>query len=329
MDNNTLQNIYPVNNPATSPTMPTNQPTPNVDPTPKKNKKPLIIVSIIIVLLLISTGFGVALVLMSKTPKSETPQVVDTNFENMSKEQALAFAKEHYGKKYVPEGLIDDEIRLNNGLNDYTLLYSYRNEADILKMAEESVMNIDESDNRPLEQRFSINKVSDLYSTVTKTDNSAKGAGSVRYLGICLNKEIADYREEESVYDDGTISIDSYLTIKKLNRDTAEKVLKIYAITEVYGRMIHSYEFQDLDDEYRLRINFVGIGLTSFNVEDANHTVTTYYMAWSVDKKTGELNAVRVSETDGSRNFVINTYELNNEEYLELAEAMAIEDAEE
>ena len=322
MDNNMPQNVNPVGAPPASPVTPVSSPMPYADPVPKKNKKPLIIVAIVLVLLLIAVGVGATLLLTSKSSNSDTSETTNTSFEKITKEQAFAFVKDYYGKNYVPDGFIDDEIKLKDDQNAYTLLYSYEKEADIPRIADESIMNIEENNSYPLEQRFKVKKVSDLYSTVTQTDKLANGSNTIRYLGICFNKEYVDYRQEEMIDSNGSASINDSLTLKKLDKDTAEKVLKAYVVPEVYGRLIHSYEFQDLENEYRLKVNFVGVGVTALNTT-ADHTVVTYYMDWSVNKSTGKLNAVFVNTTDYSRNFVVNSYKLNDKEYNELVEIMS------
>lgn len=324
MDNNMPQNTNSVGSPFISPAPPTAPaPMPYTAPTPKKSKKPLIIAGVAVILLLIGVSVTVSLLLSNKSSEEKDDTVLTTaRFEDMTKEQAFAFFKKYYGKNYMPKGLVDEKMKLKDGLKAYNLLLSYENEADIPKIANESTMNLYRDETYPLEQRFNVEKASDLYSIVTATDKIPADTDEIRYLGICFNKEYVDYRDVEETDSDGSVSVDRSLTLKKIDKETAEKVLKIYATTEIYGRTIHSYALEESDNAYKIKVNLIGVGVTSLSAS-ADHTLNTYYMAWSIDKKTGDLDAVFVRPADYSRNFVINSYKLSDDEYNELFKIMS------
>ena len=284
----------------------------NTIPAPKKSKRLLIFV--ILGFVFFAIGLAAYFIVSSKTSNTG---ITASNFDKMTKEQAIAFLKKNYGHNYLPEGFVDQRAALNGDLSAYHLLYSYENEADIPQIADDSVMNLYHDTSANLDQRFKIEKVSDVYSVVTQTDKVIRNAADIRYLGICFNKNFVDYSSVEETDEKGGLSLNDRLIFKKLDKSTVEEGLKVYAATQMYGHLAQSYVFEDLGDEYKLRINAIGIGITAFKAT-SEHTIDTYYIDWSVDKKTGRVEAVYANPTEHSRYFVVNSYNLTDSEYDEL-----------
>ena len=303
-------------------------------PKPKKSKKPLFITIWVLSFAIIAVEVTmIVLHLMSGSSDYSS-----TAFEDLTKEQAVAFLEDAHsrGGSHQPEGFVDKEISdavvVDNGLlvSDLKIIYSYDTLEDLEEMARKKYSghtgpftlnkNLEDFDD------FTI-KEYDYYAIVTPNQED----GSSRDSLFSFKRKYLDYDMKET----SSNSYNTVYQIKTKNPEIVNQLLRIYAFfykTEwgVRGN-IFSYDFNELNDQYVLTVNYVGAGINMDLANDpakyqaafANSTtpeiygINLYKRSFIANKDDGQIKLTHTS--DGSTMDVIKSFSITTEEFNNLS----------
>ena len=232
--------------------------------------------------------------------------------ENISKEEALSVIERQIDTKCFPDGLIPTSYNLRPDEFTRKILYSYDDPSEVLGIAQDSVMGLDDSnslEDRPLDE-FIIDEVTDYY-TIVSIDPAKVSCGELNknqstiscYRGISFNRAYLNYYEEV----DGSSHNDR---IKFTNTDPefAELALKIILASDIWNSdSLYDYYFEQNETNYTLTGIYFGVGLDMTNLENATasnlpYAINLYEKKLILDKESGQYSWERYSTTLGEGN---------------------------
>lgn len=260
-----------------------------------------------------------------------------TNFEDLTKEEALAFLQAQTDitgtlpKNYVGEEISNAVITNGNTIvSDLDLIYSYDTIEELKEMAHKKYSglsflakdNTEEYD----DNNFEITEY-DYYAIVTP--KRAKGATScdVGYYNDCdslfsFKRSYLDHHQEETT----PHSYNDVFYLRTQDPDIINYLLRIYTFFSRvgFGRHgnIYSYNFEEQDDKYILTVNNVGAGINTellknpynYATNSEMYGINLYLRRFAADKSDGRIYTIptETGVTEDVKSFPITEEELRS-----------------
>jgi len=316
--------------------------------TKNPNKPCLIILSILSFLIVILGATNVAIYLTRNNDANvgtNTPEannnvddiVSSTAFEDLTKEQALAFLRAQTDitgtlpKNYVGEEISNAVITSGTTIiNDIELIYSYDTIDDLKEMANERYSDLDffSSDNTDEydENNYEI-KEYDYYAIVTPKRTEKSTPCDYNHTSDCdsllsFKRSYLDYHQEETT---PTSFNDAYY-LNTQNPDIINYLLRVYSFFSGVGfgshGNIYSYKFEEEDDKYVLTVNNVGAGINSellknpdkYTNDSEIYGINLYFRRFAADKSDGRIYTIptETGVTEDVKSFPITEEELRS-----------------
>ncbi len=311
--------------------------TPPVMDKKKSDKSFLILVIIGIVLavgILIFTFVNNGNFLKKEDKEDQPAQVGSGEFEDLTKEEAIAFLKTQDGVRGIlPDGYVGEEITsavIMNGnvhVSDIRLIYSYSNLEELKQMAHRQFYGYDHDD---YEDDFQI-KEYDYYAIVTpnraiNATSCDRGLYNECDSVLSFKSEYFNYYRSEKTYEEnGTTATEANDVAYMITRDPeiVNYILRVFTFfssvggSSSYGN-IYSYDFEEQDDKFVLTVNNVGAGA---NMDLYKHggkidtlAINLYRRRFVASKSDGLVYTVRIND-DGWVMDYIKSIPITEEEF--------------
>lgn len=313
---------------------PIQAPTPNEPPQKAKPNIsiPYIITAIILIAIIITSVIFI-IIALNRPPKNtgeesnnntakidfDADKICEQrpNFDDLTKESAYAYKLAVQNDQYCAiSALIDDEdLRPEYPKTLYFLLYSYEDPAEINTIANDGVLNTDHRSGKIID--FKI-KQKDHYAIVI----SDKEDNGYHYAGIIFDKNYVNHFNECVKSKDGSTSCNEKTIFTNLDKEWVETGMKLVLIADNQASSAYGYSFKEDNEKYTLKKNNVGLGFNPISSDGANiqYQLTTYTDEYTVNKSTGEFEAVYLGEKYNSGRYTNKkTFPLEQSETMELS----------
>ena len=284
--------------------------------TPQKPKTALI--AIIIIVLLGIIGGLVCYFITNQQPSSQTnnggnSSQQQTKFEDLTKDEAIAFLKSRAGSVYsVPDGYVNDEIKNvvvtegNTIISDLELIDSYDNLDDLKQLAIEKYNKYKIfSPDDEVETEFTDFTMTEYDYYAIVTPNHLRRCDYNHYSRC---DSLLSFRRKYVNRKTDTMS-PKVFALNTTDPEIANYLLRVLTFCGVFnGRYgnIYSYSFEDQDDKFVLTANIVGAGINmelyeatqAGTIDTSKYTsadaiaINLYHQRLAANKSDGELNMI-------------------------------------